>query len=109
MIDTNNTRRKKMKIQELNGNAIKKALGIKKAYFRWHNKNKTWGNFGINLEEVNGIDCEISGSYNENKDIISLCFGRMYQAGIAISERNFEYLMDMIKRTTLNVSKLITE
>ena len=90
-----------MNIIQLNGNAIKKSLGIKRAMFRWHNKNKTGGNFGINLFGVNGIDCELTGSYDINGNIISLRFGRIYEAGIAISERNFHYLMDTIRRVTL--------
>jgi hypothetical protein len=95
-----------MNIKELNGPAIKKALGCKSCLRRYHNKNKSGGNFGINIIDINGQDVELSGDYNTEGDVIHLRFGRLYHAGISISERNFDVLMDMIKRTSANVAKV---
>ena len=38
-----------MNIKMLNGNKIKKLMKAKSSRFRWHNKNKSGGNFGINI------------------------------------------------------------
>ena len=95
-----------MNIKELNGKAIKKALNAKSAAFRYHNRNTRGGNFGINVRGVNGLDCEISGDYNVEGQITHLRFGRLFQCGIVIPERNFQYFMEMILRSTSNVQKM---
>lgn len=94
-----------MNIKELNGRAIKKALGAERVMFRWHNKNKSGGNFGINILGVNKGDWEISGHYDTEGNILSLRFGKIYQAGMALSNRDFKEIMDGILFVTKGVNQ----
>ena len=93
-----------MNVKELNGRAIKKALGAQRVMFRWHNKNKSGGNFGINILGVNNGDWEISGHYDTNGNILSLRFGKIYQAGMLVSNRQFDELMSGILIVTKGVN-----
>ena len=75
-------------IKQLSGNAVKKGLNAHKSHFRWHNKNKSGGNFGINIyfaEEFNReTDKEITGYYNKDGYIYNLRFSPLYTAGQTI-------------------------
>jgi len=71
--------------KELTGTVIKKELGARRCVQRWHNKNKSGGNFGFNIyfsEEFDrATDKEITGEYNRDGDIINLRFGTLWQLG----------------------------
>jgi hypothetical protein len=90
-----------MKKQELTGNTLKKLLGAKRVMYRWHNKNKTGGNFGINIyfsEEFNReTDKEITGFYDTNGDIRSLYFSPLYSAGGKLPLFAFNTIQSLIR------------
>ena len=87
-------------ISELKGTFIKLKLGAKACRFRWHNKNKSGGNFGINILGLNGKDYEISGAYDNNGIICNLRFGYIYQAGSLMPRKNLDETLEMIKNIT---------
>lgn len=80
-----NGRDKMINIKEFNGNLVKKQLNAHRAGFRWHNKNKSGGNFGINIyfaEQFNReTDKEFTGYYNTDGVIYNLSFSALYSAG----------------------------
>lgn len=60
-------------IKELSGPKLKKALGLNKATKSYHNKNKSGGNFGINLREVpEGKMFVLNGAHDLNGDVYNL-------------------------------------
>ena len=72
---------------ELTGRRLKKDLGLHSAAQRWHNKNKSGGNFGINLIFDPRLEClnfELTGHYFPDGEISSLAFGELYQPGTKI-------------------------
>lgn len=87
-------------ISELKGNRLKKDLDLDKAFFRWHNKNKTWGNFGINLITKEGLEnCEITGNYKKpNGEIYGLRFGVLYQCGYNLPKVNYSEMIKLLKK-----------
>lgn len=87
-----------LNIKEIKGTSFKKILGCKSSSFRWHNKNKSGGNFGIELRELQGKDYEISGEYNINGNMSSIRFGYIYQAGVRFMIEDFEELINIIKK-----------
>lgn len=108
-------------IKELNGRTVKKYLNCFSAGFRWHNKNKHGGNFGINIyfaKEFNReTDKEITGDYNKAGQIYSLDFSPLYSAGGKIpiwAMLDLETLFNYIKETIgwgkgLNASPIVKE
>lgn len=72
-----------MKIQELNGTKLKKDLGLRRVIKRYHNRNKSGGNFAYNLlmagEKVGAIHFELHGYHDIDGHITSLKLGRLYQ------------------------------
>ena len=74
--------------KELTGNILKKNLDAKRVMYRWHNKNKSGGNFGINIyyaEEFNReTDKELTGYYSTDGNVYRLRFGSLYSCGINI-------------------------
>ena len=85
-----------MYIIDLKSSEIKKRLGAKSVAFRWHNKNKSGGNFGINIIGVKDRNYEISGHYDVSGLLSGLRFGRIYQCGapmnVATKEKMFEFI-----------------
>ena len=51
-------------INELTGAKLKKALHLKKASKGWHNKNKSGGNFGINMVTQDHRFFELTGHHD---------------------------------------------
>lgn len=86
-----------MNIKELNGKSIKKALACKSASYRWHNKNKSGGNFGINLLGVNSKDLEITGQYDLTGQVYGLRIGLIYWSRMSVKPTDFNELMTMLK------------
>ena len=108
-------------IKELKGQEIKKQLNAFSCAFRWHNKNKSGGNFGINIyftKEFNrDTDKEITGYYNKEGNIYSLNFSPLYSAGGNIPiwalkdlDALFNYIKDVIGwEKGLNNSPIVNE
>lgn len=90
-----------MNIKDLKSSVIKKRLNAKQVCYRWHNKNKTGGNFGINICGVNSKDYEISGYYDLTGLVSGLRFGFIYTAGIAIDVQSIEELFRFIETSFL--------
>ena len=91
-------------IKDFKGRIIKKYLKCNSASFRWHNKNKSGGNFGINIyfqKEFNReTDKEFTGYYNKDGFIYSLCFSPLYSAGCNIpiwALKDIETLFNYVK------------
>ena len=60
-------------MKDLTGPKLKKGLGLNKATKSYHNKNKSGGNFGIDLREVpEGKWFVLSGSHDLNGDVYDL-------------------------------------
>ncbi len=98
-----------MKITELNGKAIKKALGAKSCCYRWHNKNLTGGNFGINVLAVNGNDWQICGEYDNFGNVRNLRFGRIFSVCLRMPETEFNAFMNSINEITSKVKVMEDE
>lgn len=87
-----------MKIQDLKSIEIKKRFGAKRVRFRWHNKNNSGGNFGINVIGVNGKDYEITGRYNVEGTLRSLRFGPIFQNGTPMNVNTVEEMFEFIEK-----------
>ena len=85
-----------MKLNEIKLSQIKKNFKFKTASFRYHNKHKDGsGNFGTNLTkgtwgQNDWQNWEISGEYDNNKELYCLNFGRAYQIGATIVNKKRE-------------------
>jgi hypothetical protein len=90
-----------LKIEELKGNVLKKALNAKNAMMRYHNKNKSGGNFAMNLLGIDGRDYELSGAYCMTGEITELRFGNIYYRGL-----HYDFLHEV---TLESVLKFINE
>ena len=86
-------------IREIKRATFKKELGAKISSFRWHNKNKNGGNFGIEIRGIGKKDYELSGYYDKDGIVSSLRFGYIYQAGYVVSNlvTTFPELLESIK------------
>ena len=108
-------------IKEFNGRLVKEKLKAHNSSFRWHNKNKGGGNFGINIyfaKEFNReTDKEFTGYYDKKGDIYLLRFSPLYECGIEIpiwAIKDIDTLFDYINlhigwETGLNESPKIKE
>lgn len=85
-----------MKLIDLKSKEIKKRFDANSVAFRWHNKNKSGGNFGINIHDVNGQDYQITGEYNTDGILRGLRFGFIYQAGIPVNVDSIEQLFEFM-------------
>jgi len=91
-------------IKELRGTSLKRDLGLERVIKRWHNKNKSGGNFGINLMTKQRPHYEITGYHDTQGNVTSLSFGELYQAGTTIFRRdechkwNYQMLVKLLKR-----------
>lgn len=87
-----------MKITELKSIQIKKNLCAASVRFRWHNKNNTGGNFGINVIGVKGKNYEISGRYNCEGTLRCLRFGFINEVGIPMNVNSIEEMFEFINK-----------
>jgi len=91
-----------MLIQELKTSTIKRELKANKCKFRYHNKNKCGGNFGINIIfgewlQEDYKNYEISGMYNVQGVLTHLSIGRAYQIGFKVEVENISDLIKELK------------
>ena len=92
-----------LNIKELTGPRLKKALGLRRAVRRYNNKNKSGGNFGINLHTHSQGNFEITGDYDPYGTIRLLSIGQLYQPGMLVcrnenyKDYTFDYLISQIK------------
>lgn len=74
-----------IKKTDLKSNILKKLLKAARVAQRYHNKNKSGGNFGINIYFGSTFnretDREITGNYNTEGFIYGLRYGPLYQCG----------------------------
>ncbi len=72
--------------KDLSGPKLKKALPVTHAKRRYHNQNKSGGNFGINLKTINSkkFDFELNGMYNVDGVVYRLSVSEMYQPGMKV-------------------------
>ena len=90
-------------IDELTGSKLKKALKLTKARKRYHNKNKTGGNFGMDLQK-DGKWYELNGAYDTHGNIYRLAVGEIYDVKARIlnpqnaSEMEWDRLIPLISR-----------
>lgn len=68
-------------IDMLKGPNLKRDLGVRRVIKRWHNKNNSGGNFGINiLMNVGDKDYELTGYHNVSGEVYSLTLAPLYRA-----------------------------
>tara|TARA_Y100000310_G_C20272159_1_gene618528 strand:- start:211 stop:648 length:438 start_codon:yes stop_codon:yes gene_type:complete len=111
-------------IKDLRGPNIKKALGAARVFKRYHNRNKSGGNFGINIhfaeyptQKYWSTAVELTGDHDLHDAIYSLTFAPIYQMSPQffeigdeiITRRNyktmtFEDLMDMLNARLYELS-----
>ena len=90
--------------KELTGARLKRDLNLHKAHYFRHNRNKTGGNFRINLfysDRTWGERYQLTGSYNNSGRIYKLKFGRWLQTGLrlrCLSDLTYHSLIIVIKR-----------
>ena len=74
-----------MKKTELKTNELKKLLNAHRLNTQWHNKNKSGGNFGLNIyfgaTFERDRDKQITGYYNKEGDLYGIKYGSMYGIG----------------------------
>lgn len=86
-----------LSIEQLKGTKLKKDLGLYRVIKRWHNKNNSGGNFGINLiksPEWQDKHFELTGYHDLSGYIYSLKFSELYQAGgttLITHDNKYEY------------------
>lgn len=73
-------------------------MKAERSMFRWHNKNKSGGNFGINILGVDGKNYQISADYAFGGDFFNIRFGYIYQAGMRIALGKVETLEELCIR-----------
>jgi hypothetical protein len=81
-------------IKELSGHRLRKDLCLKYVVKRWHNHNKTGGNFGINLITGGEINFEITGYHNIEGKITTLQFKHLYGQTIYAKESLDKKIID---------------
>ena len=83
-------------MKELSGPKLKKALGLNTAAKSYHNKNKSGGNFGINLREVSeGKWFVLNGAHDLNGDVYNLSIGSVrlgYPSVGIVSISNYQFV-----------------
>lgn len=91
-------------IKDLRGPKLKKDLVLRSVVKRWHNKNKSGGNFGINLYPFNEPNYEITGYHDLKGNVTSLRVGVLWQVGTQIFTKNtmdkwtYDKLISVIKK-----------
>ena len=85
-------------MKELKGTALKKALNAKSVSMRWHNKNKSGGNFGFNIRGVPNTadDFELTGNYNEHGEVFGLRFGKIFWGNHPFRVKNYDELIQVL-------------
>ena len=84
-------------ISEVRGQQIKKALGIDTCVKRYHNRNKSGGNFGFTL--VKGDRWfDLNGYHDLTGHVKGLRFANFGAAGVPINPKSFDDLMSALKR-----------
>lgn len=87
-------------INEINNRQLKKILGLKQAKYRYHNKNKSGGNFGINFHHPSGNSYELCGRYRNDGTLTDIRFGKLWSMGrqlITIVE-DYNHLIEIMKK-----------
>lgn len=86
-------------ISELKGTRIKKAIGADSVTKRYHNKNKSGGNFGFTIIKDKTL-YDLSGYYNTEGHVHRLRFGQYWKAGaeLPIKPTTFEDLINSINK-----------
>lgn len=87
-----------MNIKEMKGTSLKKFMKAERSSFRWHNKNKSGGNFGIEIRGIEGKNYEISAEYAWDGNFSNIRFGYIYQAGMRIALGKSETLEELCIR-----------
>lgn len=95
-------------ISELKGNTIKKELGAKRCMFRWHNKNNSGGNFGINIIGINGKNYELSGFYDHHGNVCNLRFGYIYEAGSMLPRLNLQETLKFLNKVLKGINETLS-
>lgn len=88
-----------MNIKDLKSTVLRKKLGAESVRFRWHNKNKSGGNFGINIRGVKEKNYEILGRYNPEGLLRSLHFGYLFKSGTPMNVNSLEEMFEFINKT----------
>lgn len=87
-----------MNIKEVKGTSLKKLMKAKSSSFRWHNKNKNGGNFGIEIRGIEDKNYQICANYAFDGNFSNIRFGYVYQAGMIINLGRFETLEELCIR-----------
>ena len=91
MVETISEPRWDIDMGDLTGPKLKKLLGAKRAKMRWHNKNKSGGNFGFDIMYGDSYnrktDAELTGYYDPNRNLLSLRWGPAWESGTTIYKR----------------------
>jgi hypothetical protein len=77
-----------LNISELKGTELKKVINAQRVMKRYHNKNNSGGNFGIDIRLQNGDYYELGGNHNIKGEIWSLHFGKGYGLGAKIVRKD---------------------
>lgn len=87
-----------MNIKEIKGTSLKRLMNAEKSSFRWHNKNKNGGNFGIEIRGIEGNDYQICADYGSDGNFSLIRFGYVHQAGMRIALGRIETLEELCIR-----------
>ncbi len=84
-------------MNQVTGSAFKKEVGFKRAIKRYHNKNKSGGNFGFTLIDKNDKWYDLHGFHDTNKKVSNVRFGKYSETGSPISTSSLSKMMKGIK------------
>jgi len=97
-----------MLFKDINNNALKKVFGFSYARVRYHNKNKSGGNFGTNYvigeygkpgyENYEIENYEIHGAYDTHGVLYQLGMGKAYQVGYRIDPNSITSFDDLVMK-----------
>jgi hypothetical protein len=85
-----------MNIEEIEELVNRKNFNLKTIKFMWNNKNKSGGNFSVNIKSTSERDYQIFGRYDSEGTIINLRFGIFLQYGCIIPANSIEEMFEFI-------------
>jgi hypothetical protein len=92
----------RIKISELNGSKIKRAVGLKKVIKTYHNKHvDKSGNFGFWIKTHKDTGFNLSGQYNREGEIISLRWGKNWGVGFYVIYETLADFMEFIREEVI--------
>ncbi len=96
-------------IKSLTGPMLKRELNIKKAYKRFHNRNRGGGSFAFELSTRKYPEFKIYGHHDIDGEITNLEFAKLWQPGDSYMEPEPTIIIDCGNRKTITLDYAIEQ